>query len=253
MDFNCYIDESGDEGIETGGSRWFILGALIVQQDLDFQTSTMVERIKNTFGKKNDWVLHWSKIRKHDQKRYICKELQTEQWVFACVATDKTHPFITRARGLKQKDVLYFYSVRLLLERLSWYARDHGNGKAIPIFEYRSNTSYEKMREYIRLLRGWVPQSQIQIYWDNLEYKNFRIVPKRVSRLMQASDCVCGALKDGLEYSGYGLIEPSYILSLKNRFYRRANNLFSYGLKFLNIQPRELDKLKAEYEWLKTI
>jgi len=34
MDFNCYIDESGDEGMETGGSRWFILGALIVQWDL---------------------------------------------------------------------------------------------------------------------------------------------------------------------------------------------------------------------------
>jgi hypothetical protein len=65
-------------------------------------------------------------------------------------------------------------------------------------------------------------------------------------------------LKDGLEYSGYGLIEPSYILSLENRFYRRAGNLFSYGLKFLHIkpkrtQPQELEKLQSEYEWLKEI
>lgn len=253
MDFNCYIDEAGDEGIETGGSRWFILGALIVQQDLDFQTSTMAERIKKAFGKKNEWVIHWSKIRKHDQKRYICKELQTEQWVFACVATDKTHPFITQSRGLREKGVLYFYSTRLLLERLSWYARDNGTGKAIPIFEYRSNTSYNKMREYFAKLCDWTPQSEIQISWDNLEYQNFRIIPKQASRLMQASDCVCGALKDGLEYSGYGLIEPSYILSLKGRFYRRAGNIFSYGLKFLHIKPRELNKLKDEYEWLKTI
>lgn len=55
MDFNCYIDESGDEGIESGGSRWFILGALIVPKDTDLQTSTMVERVKQTFGKTNDW------------------------------------------------------------------------------------------------------------------------------------------------------------------------------------------------------
>lgn len=154
MNLNCYIDEAGDEGIETGGSRWFILGALIVPVDIDLKTSTMVERIKKTFGKERDWVIHWSKIRKHDQKRYICRELLTEPWVFACVATDKMHPFILGSRGLRGKDVLYFYSVRLLLERLSWYARDMGMGKAIPIFEYRSNTSYDKMREYLRLLRG---------------------------------------------------------------------------------------------------
>ena len=192
------------------------------------------------------------KIRKHDQKRYICKELQTEQWVFACVATDKTHPFIIQSRGLREKDVLYFYSARLLLERLSWYARDNGNGKAIPIFEYRSNTSYDKMREYFEKLRNWIPTSEIQISWENLEYRNFRIVPKAVSRLMQASDCLWSTLKDGLEYSGYGLIEPSYILSLKNHFYRRAD-LFSYGLKFLHIKRKDYTTLKNEYEWLKTI
>jgi hypothetical protein len=213
----------------------------------------MVERIKNTFNKKNDRVLHWSKIKKHDQKRYICKELNTEMWLFSYVATDKTHPFITQSIGMKEKDVLYFYSARLLLERLSWYARDHGNGKAIPIFEYRSSTSYDKMRKYFRQLRNWDPPSEIKISWDNLEYENFKIIPKRSTRLMQASDCVCGAVMDGLEYSGYGLIEPGYILSLKDHFYRRSGNLFSYGLKFLHIKPSELDKLKGEYQWLKTI
>ena len=70
---------------------------------------------------------------------------------------------------------------------------------------------------------------------------------------MQASDCVCGTIKDGLEYSGYGLIEPAYILSLKDHLYRRAGNLFSYGLKFLHVKPRELYKLQDEYEWLKTV
>ena len=253
VDFNCYIDETGDEGIETGGTRWFILGALIVKKDVDFQTSKMIERIKRTFGKNNEWVLHWSKIRKHDQKRYICNELHTEQWKFACVATDKTHPFIIQSKGLREKDVLYFYSTRLLLERLSWYARDHGNGKAIPIFEYRSSTSYNKMKEYFEQLRDWDPPSQIQISWNNLEYDNFKIIPKKANRLMQASDCVCGAVSDGLEYSGYGLIEPSYILSLKEHFYRRSGNLFSYGFKFLHIKSIELNKLKDEYEWLKTM
>ncbi len=57
MDFNCYIVESGDEGIEAGGSRWFILGALIVQQELDFQTITMVSRVKQKFEHDDKFVL----------------------------------------------------------------------------------------------------------------------------------------------------------------------------------------------------
>jgi hypothetical protein len=109
------------------------------------------------------------------------------------------------------------------------------------------------MREYFKQLRNGEPPSEIQIKWDNLEYENFRIVPKQASRLMQASDCICGAVKDSLEYSGYGLIEPSYILSIKDHLYRRSGNLFSYGFKFLHIKPRELNTLKDEYEWLKTI
>ena len=253
MDFNCYIDETGDEGIETGGSRWFILGALIVQQDLDFQTSTMVSRVKQKFGHDDTFVLQWKRIKKHSQKLYICQEYQTEQWVFACVATDKIHPFITQSKGMREKGVLYSYSTRLLLERLSWYARDNGNRKAIPIFEYRSNTSYTKMREYFEKLRNWIPEEEIRISWDNLEYQNFKILPKKQRRLLQASDNLCGMVKEGLEYDGYGNIEPRYVLSVGNRFYRYGSKLFSYGLKFLHANPTVLSELKKEYEWLKTI
>lgn len=251
MKFNCYIDESGDEGIETGGTRWFILGSLIVPEEVDLQISKMVSRVKKKFGYDDKYILHWRKIKKHSQKLYICQEYQTEQWTFACVATDKTHPFVTNASGLKLKYALYFYAARLLLERLSWYARDHGNRKAVPIFEYRSNTSYHEMREYFRYLRGWMPPTKIS--WNNLEYRRFKILPKKQSRLLQVADSLCGAVKDGLEYDGYGNIEPRYILSNADRLYRRNNNLFSYGLKFLHSNARILTDLQKEYDWLKTI
>lgn len=251
MVFNCYIDEAGDEGIGTGGSRWFILGAILVPDNIDPQTSTMVNRIKKTFGKSDHWTLHWCEIKKHDQKRYICQELQTEQWTFACVAADKNHPYITKALGLKEKYALYHYSARLLIERLSWYARDNGNEKALPIFEYRSNISYDEMREYFRHLRSWMPPTRIS--WSNVEHKHFKILPKKNSRLLQATDCLCGAVKDALEYSGYGFVEPSYILSMGGRFYRHRGGLFSYGLKFLHANHNVLLDLKKEYEWLNKI
>jgi len=248
---HCYIDESGDEGIETGGSRWFILGALIVPEDIDLQTSVMVRRVKNRFGYDDRVALQWKKIKKHSRKIYICQEYKTEQWVFSCVVVDKTHPYITKASGLKEKYALYNYSARLLLERLSWYARDNGDHRALPIFEYRSNTSYDEMKEYFRYLRGWMPPTQIS--WNNLEYRDFKILPKKQSRLLQASDNLCGAVKDGLEYDGYGNIEPRYVLTIADRLYRRNRNLFSYGLKFLHTNTTILADLKREYYWLNEI
>lgn len=176
MLFNCYIDEAGDEGIETGGSRWFILGALVVPAEADLQISTMVNRVKIRFGHDDRFVLQWKKVKKHSQKLYICQEYQTEEWVVMCVAADKMHPFITNARWLKEKHALYNYSTRLLFERLSWYARDNGNRKVLPIFEYRSNTNYDEMRDYFHYLRSLTPPTKIA--WDNAEYWDFKILPK---------------------------------------------------------------------------
>lgn len=249
MVFNCYIDEAGDEGIETGGSRWFILGALIVPNEKDLQVSRMVSRVKRKFGKDDKYVLQWKFTKQHRQKLYICREYQTEQWIATCIATDKTHPVITKSPGLRQKYALYNYSARLLLERLSWYARDNGNRKALPIFEYRSNTSYEEMRKYFQDL---CDSKETKISWDNVEYQNFKILPKHQRALLQATDNLCGAIKDGLEYDRYNNIEPRYVLSMGNRFYRHNDKIFSYGFKFLPSNASILS-LESEYEWLKRI
>jgi hypothetical protein len=144
--FRCFIDESGDEGIGTGGTRWFILGAVIVDDNIEFKTSQMIPRIRATLGKDMNATLHWTKIRNHDKRLYICRELLTEDWKFSCIITDKTHPFIQKAKGLPEKWNLYFYSTRLLLERLSWYARDNGKEKAKLVFEKRTNMNYSTVK-----------------------------------------------------------------------------------------------------------
>lgn len=254
MAFNCYIDESGDEGIATGGTRWFILGAVIVSDDIDLKTSEMITRIKGTLGRDPIKPLHWADIRNHAKRIYICNELLTEDWIYSCVVTDKTHSFIQTAKGLPEKWNLYFYSTRLLLERLSWYARDNGGEKAKLIFEKRTNTDYKALGEYLLHLRRWIPP--LEIRWDYLNWQNPKIIAKGKSRMLQASDSICGALSDALEYTSLGNIEPRYILALKDRFYRRGDNLFSYGLKFLHIKGSKAAVLAQhgqKYPWLNNV
>jgi hypothetical protein len=139
MGFNCYIDESGDEGINPGGSRWFVLGALIVRSDHDLKISEMIPRIKCMLKKDERSPLHWSHTKRHEHKLLICDEMSKEQWTFSCIIADKKHPSILNAAGLKEKWKLYCYATRLLLERISWFARDNGGTKAHIIFEQRTN------------------------------------------------------------------------------------------------------------------
>jgi hypothetical protein len=254
MGYKCFIDESGDEGIDTGGTRWFILGAIIVDEKVEAKTSEVIPRIKTQLGRELKKPLHWTKIRNHDKRLFICSELLKEEWVFSCVVTDKTHPFVKRALGLPEKWKLYFYSTRLLLERISWYARDHGGEKASLVFEKRTNMDYKALKEYLVYLRRWMPP--LNIAWEYLNWQNFDIIPKEKYRMLQMADQVCGALSDGLEHTPFGNIEPRYILSLKDRFYRRGsgrNRLFSYGFKFLHVRGDVLAEHGEEYEWLKII
>jgi len=247
MAFNCYIDETGDDGIGTGGTRWFMLGAVIVPEENDYQTSNIIPEIKKVLNKKPEYVLRWSKIRHHDKRVRICTELMKEKWEFSCVLADKTHPNIQNADGLHQKWYLYFYSTRLLAERLSWYARDHGGQKAKLIFEKR-NMSYDELIGYFgRLFNG---ECETQIKWNHIDWEGIKIIPKGENRMLQAADLVVGATSEGFEHTPLGNIEPRYILSMKDRFYRKGNNLFSYGLKFLHVKGDSLKCHQDEYSWL---
>lgn len=251
MAFRCFIDESGDEGIGTGGTRWFILGAVIVDDSIEFKTSQMIPRIRTTLGKNTNTTLHWTKIRNHDKRLYICRELLTEDWKFSCIVTDKTHPFIQKAKGLPEKWNLYFYSTRLLLERLSWYARDNSKEKAKLIFEKRTNMDYSALNDYLSKLQRWIPP--LNIAWSYLDWQHIEIIAKEKNRMLQASDLVCGALSDALEFSRLGNIEPQYILKLKERFYTRGsgkNKLFSYGMKFSHVTGDPIAQYGSEYPWL---
>ena len=252
MGYTFYIDESGDECIDKAwATRWFILGAIIVDKTVDLETSKVIPTIKNGLGRDPKRPLHWAHIRNHDKRLYICNQLLTAGWEFTSVIADKQHDTVRNAQGLPEKYHLYFYATRILFERLSWYAREHGGEKAHIVFEKRTNLDYNAMREYLDQLHQWRPPTEID--WQYLDWEHFEIIPKEKLRLLQATDQVCGALSDALEHSAFGNIEPRYILTLRDRFYRRRGNLFSYGLKFMHVQGDPLREYGGEYQWLKNL
>lgn len=247
-EYNCYIDESGDEGIGTGGSRWFVLGAVIVPAEYDLQWSAIIPAMKRRLGKdERKYILHWSYL-DHKQKRFVAQTLGALDFTLSVVVVDKEDPFIEGSSFLKTKDVLYRYTARYLIERLSWLARDRGRIAKLT-FEYRSNLDYDGMRAYWQHLRFLIPSTQI--HWPAIDWKNFRILPKRQNRWLQATDACCGAVYNALERDQFGNVEEVYVMELRERFYRRGGKLFSYGLKFMPTAAR--GRACREFDWLQKI
>ena len=61
-EYNVYIDESGDEGINKG-SKFFILTALIVDKKKDLIVSKCVDEIKFNLEMNIKSQLHWKLLK----------------------------------------------------------------------------------------------------------------------------------------------------------------------------------------------
>ena len=71
-EYNVYIDESGDEGINKG-SKFFILTALIVDKKKDLIVSKCVDEIKFNLEMNIKSQLHWKLLKGMPNKKMIMK------------------------------------------------------------------------------------------------------------------------------------------------------------------------------------
>jgi len=69
MDFNFYVDESRDEGIDRG-TQWFLIGGFLVRKEDDLEVSRAVDRVKNAIDQRDvRKALHWNELTRMHPKR----------------------------------------------------------------------------------------------------------------------------------------------------------------------------------------
>ena len=162
--FNVYIDESGDDGMvnfrkpgDSGGaSNWLAVGACIVRSSRDLELVALRDRIKSECrSSSSKREIHFKNFN-HGQKRRACQIISGQPLRFSCVLGLKNTP---NASKFVQKNQLYFYLTRYLIERVSWLCRDkrpsvpEGNGMARITFSRRGGLSYDGFRNYLRPFR----------------------------------------------------------------------------------------------------
>jgi len=246
--FRAYIDESGDEGFkfrkspnEQASSDWFVLSAFLTRKKTDLKTVKVIDEVRSEFKLHPKKHIHWKKL-KHSQKVRYAQILAGLQARLIAVCVHK--PSLLEAEKFQDRYRLYFYSVRYLLERISWLARDRhnpikwgGDGTVELIFSNRQGMSYDEMKDYLRLLEKQKKMGKdIHIEFDRVPVDKMKTQTPGRSMGLQLADATAGAFFNAIEFDKFNNTEPRYLKTILPILYRHKNNLKGYGFK---IVPRE--------------
>lgn len=137
-----------------------------------------------------------------------------------------------------EKNQLYFYMTRYLIERLSWLCRDHrpkapeGDGRVAITFSRRGGMQYDAFREYLERMKG-DKDGDVRIHWPVIDIGAVDAKDHSSSASLQLADAVASSFAAGFEPDRYGNCEPRYAETLKPVTYNRGKNYLSYGVKIV--------------------
>jgi len=218
MEYNVYIDESGDEGIKRG-SEWFILTAIIVPKEYDLSLSNKIVKIKETMNMHRKDQLHWNKILKYEKKIQIIYDLISENFKIIHVAINTYE-----INKLKSKD-LYPYFMSYLIERVSYYVSN--NKATCNIFISTRNENNKQRNLFLR------NELTTKRHYHHINIKcinNIKFIDNRDRNLLQLADVCCSSFAQAIKYNTQQ--EWEYVLKLKSNIWNRKGVIVGYGIKF---------------------
>jgi hypothetical protein len=253
--FNVYIDEAGDEGFvfneqpPLGSSRWFIVAGVIVKQDNDLEVSRCIDDIRQGLG----WAarfgarpkpLHWRHLN-HAQKLMVSGKLGQEPItsIHVCIWKEQ----IRTQSALRKSGYLYHYSLRLLLERASWFVHD-SKGTMKVTLSNRAHFKLTDLQSYVRLLQGSVNFQGRPVFGPD----DLTVTRPDLRKMLQVADAFASATLDAFDPNQFGDTEPRYLERLKDCLYRHvaSGRLPSYGLKVFPGDPATCRLALEQHQWL---
>lgn len=237
-----YIDESGDDGLDPslyrvpgkrgGQSCWLVISACVIRLSREREPVQWRDEILariNRAGKSN---LHFANL-DHAQKVTVAKTLSQKPLIGINVLS---HKVTIAPNTYREKNQLYFYVTRYLIERISWFCRDmrknveDGNGAARITFSRRGGMSYEDFQAYLRKLKD---EQETEIHWPAIDIEAVDAQDHSRNAGLQIADCLASSTSSGVEHNAYGNCERRYAEVLKPKIYSYNNNYLSYGMKIV--------------------
>lgn len=238
----AYIDESGDDGLrkfrslgKSGSTNWLVISCCLTRYRYDLEFVRWRDEISSQ-GKRKHRNIHFRELT-HSQKIMACQKMASFPLQVVSVLSNKT----TIGAGVyKEKNQLYHYVTRYLIERLSWSCRDmrkhvpEGNGQVKIVFSRRGGMDYKDFRKYLeRLKRKSEEDKTINIEWPVIDIDAVDAKDHSSNAGLQLADCAASAFFAAVDPDEFGNCESRYALELKPKTYNRKGNYLSYGVKTL--------------------
>jgi len=241
--FIAFIDESGDDGLSRfrqpgkngGASRWLVVSAILFRRTNDLEAVRWRDEIMNLMPQKKRRDIHFKDMN-HNQRVMAAQILSKKPIRSISVLSNKAS--IPEAT-FTQKNQLYFYLTRHLIERISWACRDlrpsvpEGDGRVAITFSRRGGMSYEQFGSYLRRLRNDL-NTDTSIHWPMIDISGIQAKDHSTSASLQLADIVASSFAAAVEPDLYGNCESRYAELLKPIVYNKNSNYLSYGVKLLS-------------------
>lgn len=222
----AFIDEAGQRSRSPRSSDHFVMSAAIIDEEHLGEAADCLAKLRVDLGRRPSNHLTWKNLHGHSPRLHASKVLGMQPWLtISSVVVCKRH--ITQGIDEIDDDRAYLYTVRYLLERLSWQARDRGRQSTFTL-AHVIRFKKEKLREYERLLRE---DPDCKISWASLSPRGGQIDQPQRLEYLQLADLAASATFAAFEPDRYGNTEQRYLENFAGRLYRRGGNLTSYGLK----------------------
>jgi hypothetical protein len=247
MLWRVYIDESGDRGMSATSSQHFVTSAVIVDAAQEPAARAELAQLRLALGRDPGHALHFQKFSHSQRLKAVQDVAASSVAAISSVILCKQGfnkplppgelPYITNP------DPMYLWAMRLLLERVSWFVRDHGGGAAVVTFAHVRHFKAEKLHSY----RAALEAGDTQVHWPSFDGHKFRIGHPNRIELLQLADTTASALFRAIEPDEFGNVERRYLTELVPKVYRRGRNLTSYGLKTF---PAQESQAGGSLAWL---
>jgi hypothetical protein len=237
--FHAFIDEAGDEGFNfrdapKGSSEWFVMSACVLRANRAPLAGRMFHETLDPIEDARKAPAHFRKL-PHEARVALIAGIARLPIRAVSVCFDKR---AVANSTLISNRRLHFYAARLVLERISWIARDfhtpgHGNGKCSLTFSRCKNLSYSALGMYFEHLRA----GRSNIAWEHIDTDRLKVLNHEQSVWLRAADAIASGVYQALELSNYGHCEDRFARMLRPIVYRNGTNYRSYGMKFMPRTP----------------
>jgi hypothetical protein len=242
---HAFIDESGQIGVTDAASDHFVMSAVVCRDSNLGHLDDALAEIRQALGRAPGHRVSWKRTKKHEQRLRAVQILGGKQFVkTVSVVVCKRHliPPIT------DTSVAYLFTLRLLLERLSWLGARHLTQTGYTLSHVK-HFRKEKLRDYETKLREMGTDTRIN--WRYLDPYGGRISNDRTLQPLQLADVVASATARAFEANRSGPADQTYLRELLPLAYRgtdpnAANVLTAYGLK---MHPWRRD-MHQDYAWI---